>query len=129
MYGNRGGGALAALMAFVFGGLVGAAIGILFAPMSGKDTRDQLKHRADDMMDQGREMYDVQRKRVLEAVETGKQSAAEKSEEVHARIEDARVRLKDGVDNVADFAEDKLESVKESAAKPSKAGDGSTAKA
>jgi gas vesicle protein len=34
------------------GAVIGAAIGILYAPKSGKDTRDQLKNKLGDMEDE-----------------------------------------------------------------------------
>jgi gas vesicle protein len=109
---NRGGGLLGGVIAFIAGAFVGAAVGIMFAPAAGRDTRDQIKHRAEDLVDQGREAYDEQRKRVLEAVESGKQQAAEKSEEIKTKIESAREKLKEGIDQVADYAGDKVESLK-----------------
>lgn len=114
MYDNRGGGgALGALVAFVLGGLFGAIMGILFAPQAGKETRDQIKERADEFYGQGRDFYETQRERVLEAVEGGKRVVAERSDEVRARIDEARGKLKEGVDAAADFAEEKIAALKD----------------
>lgn len=37
--------------AFLLGGIVGAAIGILYAPRSGKETRENIKKLSDDIVD------------------------------------------------------------------------------
>ena len=42
---NRGG---EIIVAFVLGGLIGAALGILFAPKAGKETREQLNTWMDE---------------------------------------------------------------------------------
>jgi gas vesicle protein len=112
MYERRGGGGLGGLFAFLVGGLIGAAIGMLFAPKAGKETRDELMQRADEMMDQGRDVYEEQRGRVMEAVETGKKTAAEKSEDIREKIGVARDKLKEGIDTAAEYADQQVESLK-----------------
>lgn len=37
------------ILAFLLGGLIGAAVGILYAPKSGKETRAKLKDLSDDL--------------------------------------------------------------------------------
>jgi gas vesicle protein len=52
------------LLVFVLGGLVGACLGVLFAPQKGKDTRRKLKalveeigEKAEDLIEEGKEKY------------------------------------------------------------------------
>jgi gas vesicle protein len=40
---------------FILGGLVGAAIGVLFAPKSGKDTREELMEESDDLLSKAKD--------------------------------------------------------------------------
>lgn len=101
------------LSAFVTGGLIGAIIGILFAPKTGQETRDDLKKRADELMEQSRETYETQRERVLEVVDAGKDTAVQRTEELKAKISDTRDKLKAQVDAAADSAKDKINSATE----------------
>jgi gas vesicle protein len=39
------------LLAFVLGGLIGAALGILYAPKSGKETRSNIKKFGEEIVD------------------------------------------------------------------------------
>ena len=43
------------MKAFLAGLGIGVGLGILFAPMSGEETRENISHRAGDLVDQGRE--------------------------------------------------------------------------
>lgn len=44
--------------ALVVGGLIGAAIGILFAPKSGKETRQDISLKADELLGKAKEEYE-----------------------------------------------------------------------
>ena len=43
---------------FVLGGLIGVAVGVLFAPKSGKDLRDDLKEESDDLIGKAKNELD-----------------------------------------------------------------------
>lgn len=69
------------MLAFVVGALTGAAVALLFAPASGEETREYLgqkaregRARAQEAVDQGRELYQRQRDNVASAVERGKEA-------------------------------------------------------
>lgn len=80
------------LLAFVLGGVIGAALGILYAPKSGRETRynirrmgeefaDTVSDLSDDVKEAGRKVYEEGRERVLsgkdkisEAFEAGKKA-------------------------------------------------------
>lgn len=44
------------LMLFVGGALIGVGVGLLFAPQSGKETRQMLKEKAIDLRDRAADM-------------------------------------------------------------------------
>jgi gas vesicle protein len=74
--------------AFVIGIGVGAALGILFAPQSGEDTRDQLADGAQDTLD--------------EAVSSGRKWIRR----AKRNVDDATDYVKKNVDDVTDFVKD-----------------------
>lgn len=68
---DRGAGASGIILSFLLGGLTGAALAILFAPRSGRETREMLSEKLKDQAERGREL---------------RQRAAQKGREI---IEDA----------------------------------------
>lgn len=80
------------LAAFILGGIIGAALGILYAPRSGRETRynlrrmgediaDTVSDLSDDMKETGRKIYEEGREKVMtgrdkitEAFEAGKKA-------------------------------------------------------
>ena len=46
------------LVSFIIGGLIGITLGILFAPKSGKETREDIKRRADELIIKAKEGYE-----------------------------------------------------------------------
>ena len=63
------------MKSFLFGLGLGVGLGILFAPMSGEATRNNLSERASDMADSARESYQEGRDRVQRGVETIRSTA------------------------------------------------------
>ena len=65
---------------FLFGLGLGVGLGILFAPMSGEETRDNISQRVGDLTDQAREKYEEGRDRVrsgISAIRSGAEAATE----------------------------------------------------
>ena len=54
---------------FLFGLGIGVGLGILFAPMSGEETRNNLSQRANDLADSAREAYESNKDRISRGVE------------------------------------------------------------
>ena len=90
------------LLSFLLGGVVGAGLALLFAPQSGRETRQQIKDLTDDVkdktteyvkqakekaasiVDDGKEYYDEKKSILKSAVEAGKE-AYEKEKEKYAK--------------------------------------------
>jgi len=53
---------------FLIGLGTGLALGVLFAPMSGEETRNSLADRASDLADSAREAVDQGRERVRQGI-------------------------------------------------------------
>jgi gas vesicle protein len=56
------------MKAFLFGLGLGFGLGVLFAPMSGQETRDNLSERANDLADTARQKFEEGRERVRRGV-------------------------------------------------------------
>lgn len=64
------------------GGIIGAILGLLFAPQSGEKTREQLRGRMDELAALSKSAW-----------EEGKEAATEKGEEIKAKLDQARHKL------------------------------------
>jgi gas vesicle protein len=106
MYDDRRGGSV--FGAFLLGGLIGAVLGLLFAPRSGKETRDIIADKGGEYWGQAGEVYTTGKEKVTDAVAAGQQTAAEKGEQLRSKIDEARGRLQDQVAKSATGAKDKL---------------------
>lgn len=63
------------MKSFLLGLGVGVGLALLFAPMSGEETRNNLADRANDLKDSARESYEQNRDRVQRGVETIRSTA------------------------------------------------------
>jgi gas vesicle protein len=106
MYDDRRGGSVFA--AFLLGGLIGAVLGLLLAPRSGKETRDLIAEKSGEYWGEAGEFYVASKDKVTDAVAAGQQTAAEKGEQLRSKIDEARGRLQDQVAKSASTAKDKI---------------------
>lgn len=56
------------MKAFLFGLGLGIGLGVLFAPMSGEQTRENLAQKAGDLADSARETFEQSRDRVQRGI-------------------------------------------------------------
>jgi gas vesicle protein len=109
---RRGGG----VGAFLMGALCGAAAALLFAPRSGRETREELrvgalrlKDRAEetvrslqdsvvDTIDNVRDEVTDRIDMAREAFEAGRQAARETRRDMERRVDDARARVRAGIE-------------------------------
>jgi gas vesicle protein len=81
---NRGSSVPDIIFSFLIGGVVGTALGILFAPASGRETREKIKDTAEKVKDGVIEGYDTVTDRTREGFGRVKDFMEEKKERVKA---------------------------------------------
>jgi gas vesicle protein len=75
---------------FLVGLGVGALVGVLFAPKSGEDTREFLSKRADDGREFAQKKARELRERADDLIERGKDVASKKRDSLSAAVEAGR---------------------------------------
>ena len=66
---------------FIVGGAVGLAVGFLYAPRPGEETRAMIKEKAKDAADKGKEIIEEAEERAKKIIADAKGKAAEIREE------------------------------------------------
>lgn len=75
---------------FLVGLGIGALVGVLFAPKSGEETRDLLSKRADEGKDYAQRKARELRERAEEMIERGKEIATKQKDSISAAVEAGR---------------------------------------
>jgi gas vesicle protein len=78
---------------FLIGLGMGFGLGLLFAPMSGEETRTNLADRANDLANSARETYEHNRDRVQRGVETIRSTAERAMGQVRSTVDEAAERV------------------------------------
>ena len=87
------------MKSFLVGLGLGVGLGIMFAPMSGEETRNNLADRANDLASSARETYEQNRDRVQRGVESIRSTAERAMGTVRGATQDAGQRASDFVSN------------------------------
>jgi gas vesicle protein len=114
----------------LFGGLVGAVIGILYAPKSGKETREEIGRKTEELIAKAKEEYELALEKSKKAYEATvkhlqqmESSAKEKVGEMEEKVgelaergketlQDTKGRLKKAIDAGVDaFKEEKEKAI------------------
>jgi gas vesicle protein len=87
--GNEGKGQSAAslILAFFMGGLIGAGVALLFAPLPGTETRQKIKELAEDAQEKAAKLAEQVKSQVTSTVEKGKEVFEEKKSLLTTAIE------------------------------------------
>jgi gas vesicle protein len=75
------------VLSFLLGALVGAALGILYAPRSGKETRMKLRDLGEDLGDKINDIKEEVVEKAEHIVEEGKEKLAEQKERFSAAFD------------------------------------------
>lgn len=87
------------LAGFVIGGLVGAAVALLYAPQSGEETRTIIKEKSIELKDKATETAEETRARAEKALEEARARADLAIQETRTRAEElARITKEKAID-------------------------------
>jgi gas vesicle protein len=90
----------------IVGGLIGAVIGILYAPKSGKETREEIGRKADELLSKAREEYEVAVAKSRKTYETAVQR-------LKVLEEKARMKADDAIEKIDELAGQGAESIQD----------------
>ncbi|MDX9745733.1 MAG: YtxH domain-containing protein [Syntrophales bacterium] len=102
------------LRGVIIGGVIGAVIGILFAPKSGRETREDIVRKTDEIVKKAKDEYEG----ALEKSKVVYESAIRKAKEIQLM---AREKVEDVEDVVSDLAEKGRETLQENKTRLKKA--------
>ncbi len=113
---EKQGNGLVVLLAFFTGGLIGSLLGLLFAPMAGRETREKIRDASTDVKDRtistAHRAKDVTTERVTDLVDKGKARVDDATESVRAAVEagkSAFVEKKSELANILSHEKDEEE--------------------
>jgi gas vesicle protein len=89
---------------FFLGLGVGVAVGLLFAPQSGEETRDLLKTKADDAKDRLRRKGQEFRDNAEEAIGRGRETLARQRESLATAVDAGKQAYRDAVSSTGEFS-------------------------
>ncbi len=84
---ERGYSAASVALGFILGGVMGASLALLFAPESGRRTRERLRDLAADVRDKTIDVSEELRDKAEEAVERGREVFEEKKSILSAAVQ------------------------------------------
>lgn len=84
---ERGYSAASVALGFILGGVIGASLALLFAPESGRRTRERLRDLAADVRDKTIDVSEELRDKAEEAVERGREVFEEKKSILSAAVQ------------------------------------------
>jgi gas vesicle protein len=91
-------------LSYFFLGLgVGVAVGLLFAPQSGEETRDILKNKADDAKDRLRKKSHEFRENAEDALSRGREAVTRQRDNLATAVDAGKQAYRDAVAGAGEF--------------------------
>jgi len=98
---ERGYSGSAVALGFILGGVLGASLAMLFAPESGRRTRERLRDLAADVRDKTLDLSEDLRDKAEDAVERGREAYEEKKSILSAAVQAGKEALQRERDRLA----------------------------
>ena len=96
--------------AFLFGGIIGAGVALLFAPRSGKETRAYLTDKAEELWGEGADLYSQGYEKIKVEAANVQRTAVQANDELREKIENARNAIAEQIAKNAQSARDAIDS-------------------
>lgn len=96
------------IRAFIWGGAIGAVLGLLFAPQRGDITRAQLQERFNQWQDQAQTQLSSLRDQASGAVESGKKTVNSVRNQVQTRTGSTSTTSPTSLQDVTDKSQNKM---------------------
>lgn len=71
----------------IVGGLIGVALGVLYAPKSGKETREDICRSTEELLEKAREQYEQAKEKMDSLTSKGRESYADNKQRLKKAIE------------------------------------------
>jgi len=98
-------------LGFLAGGIVGGVLALLYAPKSGKELRQDISNKKDEMLDDAGEYLDIAKHKAQDIINEGKK----RSEELILDAKKKAGNLLDDANNILNVAKDKTSTSYETA--------------
>ena len=92
---DEGGATLTFLVGFIAGAIVGGILGILFAPLSGSESRLDLRGRTGRMRERARSLGETGQEALRDAISEGRQAAGRARQEMDEWVRQTRDESED----------------------------------
>lgn len=104
------------VIALLAGLAVGAAIGVLFAPASGSETRDLISDKSKDLAESAKDKLQTYKEKVKSSADHLAETAKDKYQTYSEKIQSGADELTDLKDRAVETVKNKFNQTKESAA-------------
>ena len=71
----------------LIGGLIGAVLGVLYAPKSGEEMREEIRHSAEELLEKAKCQYEEAYKKIEKLADREKESIIGKKERLKKALE------------------------------------------
>ncbi len=81
---------------FLIGSLIGAALGILYAPKSGRETREEIGRTTRDLLEKAKAQYEEKRRKIEELATREKELLMENKKRLKKAVETGVEAFREG---------------------------------